>query len=498
MAAVNVAAAANGGVATASSTVNSGYLPDFAINGDRTGAVWGTNGGWNDGTPSTFDDWIEVDFNASYSIGEIDVFGLQDSYPLPTTPTLAMASTLYGLSSFEIQTWNGAAWVTVTGGTITGNNKVWKQVTFTPVSTTKIRLLIHTSQDGLYSRVVEVEAWTAAVPLTPQSPSPPDGATGVSPIPTLSWLAPGATSYDVYFGTAGSPPLVSSGQTSPSYAPAMLAASTVYHWKIVTINASGSTTGAIWTFTTVSAFAGTPLRNTFFQQAFYQETPDSFWRLNDASISTVAGDQTLNSHDGTVVGGVTFWQAGWSGDGDTAALFDGTTGYLNVGNVAAFAYQTRFSVMVSFKTTDATHLMAMIGKSLSATKAGWAVLLDSGSVRFWAYTSAGVSVFDLSSPLTTYADGAWHQAILVYDPIVAKTVRLAIDGTVVATATPSGLPDGNAARLLMGALDNAGTPVNFFNGRLDEVALYGYALTTTQIAALNIARNKIANDKVLP
>lgn len=495
--AIDVAAAANGGGASASSTFSAGYDPSFAINGDRTGAVWGTNGGWNDATPSTFDDWLEVDFNASYSIGEIDIFGLQDSYTLPTTPTLAMTSTLYGLSSFDVQYWNGSSWVTVTGGAITGNNKVWKQITFTPVSTTKIRVLVHSSQDGLFSRIVEVEAWTAALPATPNTPSPMDAAAGIGILPTLSWLAAGATSFDVKLDTSNPPTtVVSSGQVGNSYPPAILAPSTTYRWRIVAYNASGSVTGPVWTFTTSAAFSGTPLRNTFFQQAIYQETPDAYWRLNDAAASTVAGDQTLNSRDATVVGGVTFGQAGWPGDGDTAALLDGTTGYLNAGNVTALAYQTRFSAMVAFKTTDNTHLLAMISKSLSATKAGWAVMLDSGKVRFWAYTGAGVSVFDLSSPLSSYADGAYHTAVLVYDPVVAKTVRLAIDGTVVATATPSGVPDTNAARLLIGALDNAGVAVNFFNGRLDEVALYGYALTMTQIAALNTARNKTSNDKV--
>jgi len=251
---VNVALASNGGVASASSTISSGFLPENANNGDRTGAGWGTSGGWNDGTSATFDDWLEVDFNATYSIGEIDVFGIQDAYASPSTPTLVMTSSFYGLKDFDVQYWNGAAWTTVTGGTITGNNKVWKQFTFTPVSTTKVRVLIHATQDGVWSRVIELEAWTAAAaPVTPNSPSPANGATGQSLFQTLAWSALGATTYDVKFGTSATPGTVSSGQSLASYVPGTLTASTTYFWQIVAINGTGSTTGPIWSFTTSAA-----------------------------------------------------------------------------------------------------------------------------------------------------------------------------------------------------------------------------------------------------
>ena len=53
-----------------------------------------------------------------------------------------------------------------------------------------------------------------SAPGTPTSPSPTNGATGVSATPTLTWSASGATSYDVRFGTANPPPQVATGQTS--------------------------------------------------------------------------------------------------------------------------------------------------------------------------------------------------------------------------------------------------------------------------------------------
>jgi hypothetical protein len=160
---VNVALSTNGGVAAASSTyIGGGYNESNVINGDRLGVGWSAGGGWNDYTLGTFPDWIQVTFNAAYTINRIDVFTLQDSYASPSTPTLAMTFATYGITDFQVQYWDGAAWVTVSGGNVTANNNVWRQFTFSPVSTTKIRILISASAGANdYSRVTEVEAWTA-------------------------------------------------------------------------------------------------------------------------------------------------------------------------------------------------------------------------------------------------------------------------------------------------------------------------------------------------
>src|SRR4030066_369842 len=75
--------------------------------------------------------------------------------------------------------------------------------------------------------------------------SPSDGATGVSLTPTLSWSAsdldPGHTlTYDIYFGSELSPPLVLSNQASTSYEPGQIFSGTTYYWKIVARDNLGS------------------------------------------------------------------------------------------------------------------------------------------------------------------------------------------------------------------------------------------------------------------
>jgi hypothetical protein len=154
----NWARGTEGGVATVSSVLSANYGPAGAINGDRKGLQWGSNGGWNDGTPNQSPDWIEVAFNGPKTLDEINVFSMQDAYTNPVEPTLTMTFGYWGLRAFEVQYWNGSAWVTVPGGSITNNNKVWRQVLFAPITTTKIRVFITGALNG-YSRVIEVEAW---------------------------------------------------------------------------------------------------------------------------------------------------------------------------------------------------------------------------------------------------------------------------------------------------------------------------------------------------
>src|SRR4029077_13371859 len=89
------------------------------------------------------------------------------------------------------------------------------------------------------------------------SPSPSDGATGVSTSPILGW-APGGvgTSYNVAFGAANPPPTVATGLTSASYLTGTLAPSATYFWRVTSVNSGGSTAGPVWSFTTAAASGG--------------------------------------------------------------------------------------------------------------------------------------------------------------------------------------------------------------------------------------------------
>lgn len=157
--------------ATASSTINANFPASAVIDGDRQGRNWGNGGGWNDGTEGQFaSDWLQVNFAGTKTINMIDVFTLRDNFASRTdeptlTETFSTApNTGYGITSFNVQYWNGSTWVDVPGGQVIWNNNVWRQFTFSPISTSAIRVVVRdsvvwTSIPNNYSRIVEVQAW---------------------------------------------------------------------------------------------------------------------------------------------------------------------------------------------------------------------------------------------------------------------------------------------------------------------------------------------------
>jgi hypothetical protein len=167
----NVALSSNGGVATASSQLNGNFPVTAAINGDRSHLYLsdGRYNMWHSAPGAAKPDALQVEFNGAKTIDEIVIVSQQDDYNNPVEPTETTTFQNYGLRSFDVQYWNGSTWVTVAGGSVTGNDRVLRKFTFPAVTTTRIRTLIHATADG-FSRVWELEAWgTTAAQDTPPS-----------------------------------------------------------------------------------------------------------------------------------------------------------------------------------------------------------------------------------------------------------------------------------------------------------------------------------------
>ena len=63
----------------------------------------------------------------------------------------------------------GTAWVTVPGGSVTGNDKAWRQFVFpNTISATKMRVVVNNARNN-YSRIVELKAlgFKAGFPTVP-------------------------------------------------------------------------------------------------------------------------------------------------------------------------------------------------------------------------------------------------------------------------------------------------------------------------------------------
>ncbi len=104
-------------------------------------------------------------------------------------------------------------------------------------SNVTFRILVEYA-NSIYCYVLQEPFVTNNLPNQPDNPSPAHETTGVPVDADLSWSggdpdAGDTVTYDVYFGTSVSPPLVSNDQAGTTYDPGILNYNTKYYWKIV-------------------------------------------------------------------------------------------------------------------------------------------------------------------------------------------------------------------------------------------------------------------------
>ena len=222
----------------------------------------------------------------------------------------------------------------------------------------------------------------ATPPPPPSSPSPADAAGAVGSSPALTWSAPGATSYDVRFGTTTPPPQATVGQGAATYAPAALASGTRYFWQVVANNSAGSTPGPIWSFTTAS-------------EAPASEPADIVVYASDIPASSIHGMWTT-AGDATSPNGIKLITpiTGWS---TASAPLAAPVDYFDV-SIGAEA-NTPYTIWLRLQATN----------NSKASDSVWLQFSDAqvnGSAAYPIGTSSGLLV-KLASDSTGSSDNAW-------------------------------------------------------------------------------------------
>jgi hypothetical protein len=186
---------------------------------------------------------------------------------MPTTPIPATAAiiTFTGANQAVNLTWAGTATNAIKWSVYFGTSSTPPLVS-SSVTTNAYTAHIGTTGGKYYWQVTTLDAnnipsaspvWNFVVhsaPTTPVLTTPANNAIAVSTTASLVWTGTDpegfALTYDVYFGTTATPPVVASGISAATYAPTM-AYSTVYYWKIVAHDPYGGvSTSAVNTFTT--------------------------------------------------------------------------------------------------------------------------------------------------------------------------------------------------------------------------------------------------------
>jgi hypothetical protein len=299
-----------------------------------------------------------------------------------------------------------------------------------------------------------------APPGQASSPSPADSATDVAVTADLSWTAgSGATSHDVYFGTT-SPGSFQGNQAATTFDPGTMANDTTYYWRIDEVNAAATTTGTVWSFTTIVS-AGDELIG--------------WWEMDDGSGST-ATDSTVYGNDGTLFGNVT-----WVDDAERSWClnFPGDPNhYVAMPNEPFFDITDDITAMAWMKATyvDWRNFSTIIAKGQDGS-GGWG-LQKAGrdnAVSFyvdvsgmpWDGIQAGVGIFD----------NQWHHVAGVYD---GSNAYIYIDGGLDSNSVAcSGSMSTNNWDVYVGL--NSQSMARSWLGRIDDVRVYNYALTQSEI-----------------
>lgn len=166
-----------------------------------------------------------------------------------------------------------------------------------------------------------------------------------------------------------------------------------------------------------------------------------------------------------------------SGDSNTARSLDGSAQYGTVPNNASLSYTNNFSVELWLKRTNSGTLQAVAGKPLTSTtqNENYAIWITAANkVEFQTGNGTTSQILDSTGAIT---DTSWHHVVATF---ASGAMKMYVDNGAPATATaPFTTVVTNTATLDIGRSATS----NYFNGSLDEIALYPTALTANQVGS---------------
>jgi hypothetical protein len=192
--------------------------------------------------------------------------------------------------------------------------------------------------------------------------------------------------------------------------------------------------------------------------------------FNEGS-GTTSADLASNGHTATLVNGP-IWVAGKYGN---ALSFDGVDDQVSVANASTIDLgSSNFTVMLWVKRNALgggvqRHLFAKCAAS------GWTAgckefYFSNDTLRLGSFITG-------DTDLVTIADTNWHHIALVFTRS-SNTLQFYLDGTLRTTATKNLEADGTSHTFVIGNHLNSYP----FSGLIDEVRVYGQALTATQVS----------------
>jgi RHS repeat-associated protein len=291
---------------------------------------------------------------------------------------------------------------------------------------------------------------------------------------TVSWTVPSGTiGWNLVTATQGTrknQQAVAGGATNSTVISG-LTPGLSYTFAVTATNNFGSGPASASSAAIVPTGSGTPYAGTVLA-----DSPLEYYRLGDSG-GTVAGDSSGNSQLGTYSGsytqGVT---GGLTNDGDKAVTLSNNTGLvtaldgsLPMGNSAR--------TIEAWVNTTVSGVQGVAGYGTNAARGLFALRLN-GSNQVGVVGGSDDHYFNVPYSVT---NGQWHQMVATYD---GTTLIMYVDGQQVGqTTTFAGAlgTQSNGSGLVIGR--DSWCVCDSFNGTMDDVSVYGSALSPARVLA---------------
>jgi len=286
-------------------------------------------------------------------------------------------------------------------------------------------------------------------------PEPRSGATMGTTVSKLKWK-PGvnAISHKIYFGTKTDQLPLLAEVESPSYDQLPeLEEGTRYYWLVNEVWADGTViAGDVWSFTTGKLVG--------------------WWKF-DETEGSYAGDSSSNNNVGRLVGNPQ-WQPS-AGKIGGALEFDGFD-YVDCGNDSSLDITEQITVATWVKMNDAGNSQFQP----YITKGDYTYGLKHHSrnvIEFVIYDGRFWQVAHF--PVDSSFNNVWHHVAGIYD---GNKLKLYVDGKLEVTTAYEGSIASSTYNLNIGS--NSEARGRFYNGAIDDVRVYNYALSEKEIEML--------------
>jgi hypothetical protein len=275
------------------------------------------------------------------------------------------------------------------------------------------------------------------------------------------------------------------GANQSSYTAAS-ASNSVGSYTLVISNTFGTSTSSVATLNVLTPPAG-------YASAILSNKPLAYFRLDETS-GTIAYDYAGGNNGNYYGSGLKFGQPGYSLiDTDYAVYFPGFTNNY-VGDIGATAIDfsginAEFSIEAwanggSSQISGAAVVAKGQGNNGGTANEQFALSVVSGAYTFFVRDPTADHTIS-QAVARTGPDGAWHHLVGVCDAS-GGTIYLYIDGAVAGTAGfPAAGVNPSTAAVSIGA-EKSGVlpPYDWpYDGTIDEVAIYNYALTPAEVEA---------------